>query len=105
MNTFIRVSLIFFIFLGILQQPYSYYDFLRIYTCMGSIYLIVDNLRHQTQNRFIFIYLGIAILFNPIFPIYLSKDSWILIDIVSVLFLGISLALDKNVNNKQSKSS
>lgn len=39
---------------------------------------------------------GIAILYNPIFPILLDKDTWTLLNIISIpLILLITYIIDK----------
>jgi hypothetical protein len=99
-----RVSLIVFIFIGILNQPYGYYEFLRIFVSFISIFLTIEAFKRIKKTGFEYLYLGLSILFNPIFPIYLSKDVWILFDLVSVILLGISLAVDKaDYNNIKKK--
>lgn len=97
-NVLSRVSLIFLIFIGILKQPYGYYEFLRIFVFLNSIYLTVEAFKNIKKKGFEYLYLSLVILFNPIFPVYATKDIWVLVDIIAVIFLGISLALDKNEN-------
>jgi hypothetical protein len=91
-----RILLMIVIFIGILNQPYSYYQFLRIFVFIISIILTIHGFRKVNKTGFEYLYIGLAILFNPIFPIYLTKEVWVIFDIISVISLGISLALDKN---------
>ncbi|WP_404333104.1 DUF6804 family protein [Mesobacillus maritimus] len=84
------------ILLGILNQPYSYYEFLRVFVFIISIILTIQSFKKINKIGFEYLYLGIVILFNPIFPIYLSKDVWVIFDLITIILLGISLALDKN---------
>ena len=42
----------------------------------------------QNKDEWLYVFIGIAILFNPVLPIYLSKAIWIPIDIVvGILYL------------------
>jgi hypothetical protein len=90
-----RISLIIFILLGVAKMPYGYYQFLRIYVCLLSLFLVIKAFQKGNKNGFEYLYLGLAILFNPILPIYLSKGIWVVFDIAAVILLGVSLALDK----------
>lgn len=65
------------LFLGVFPLPYDYYMLLRVIIFISALYLMSQN-----KNEWLYIFLGIAILFNPVLPIYLSKGVWIPIDIV-----------------------
>jgi hypothetical protein len=55
-------------------MPYGYYQFLRIAITLLAGYLCF--LSYEKESQFwIIVMASIAILFNPIFPIYLSKGS------------------------------
>ncbi len=75
------------LFIAVLKLPIEYYRLLRIIVFAGAILVINENLKKQTH--WIVIFTLIAILFNPIFPIYLYKKSiWIPLDIIAgILFL------------------
>ena len=72
------------------KLPYGYYTFLRIFitgTASYSAYIY-----YSAQKKFWIWVLGfIAILFNPIIPIYLGKESWAIIDICTALIFLISI--------------
>lgn len=71
------------LFLAVFSLPYDYYTLLRVTVFISALYIMGQN-----KNEWLYIFLGIAILFNPIIPIYLSKGIWIPIDItVSILYL------------------
>jgi len=82
------------LFLGILELPYGYYIFLRIVICIISC--ITAYLSYESEKKsLIWIFGIIAILFNPIVPIYLDKDVWVIIDfIVGIIFI-ISIFITK----------
>jgi hypothetical protein len=76
-----------FLVIGILDLPYGYYQFLRlIITAISvlSIYHYWENY-HRIISIILFI---IAILFNPILPIHLEKETWVIIDLLAGLFFG-----------------
>lgn len=77
------------LFLGLINLPIGYYTFLRIIVTIGSIAVIVNE--YKEEFTFWIITFGIiAILFNPLLPIYLNnKALWIPIDIITGILFGI----------------
>lgn len=77
------------LFIGIANLPIQYYSFLRTLTFIGCI-LILFHKKVALEWKLPFI--PIAVLFNPIFPMYLYlKPYWIPMDIIAgILFLLIS---------------
>lgn len=74
------------LFLAVLPLPYAYYEILRVAVCLGVIYMLFKEwplLDGQTKGAFIVI----AVLFNPFSPIYLSKIIWVVIDIITGVYL------------------
>jgi hypothetical protein len=78
---------IFMLFGAIVEWPYGYYTILRWITCMASILVVFQAFdKNIDWAKVIFIF--IAILFNPLAPIYLSRSTWIPLDIVTaILFI------------------
>jgi len=72
-------------------MPYGYYQFLRIAITILAGYLCFLSYEQKKQSWSI-IMAGIAILFNPIFRIYLSKSTWALWDFVAAVIFFISLS-------------
>jgi len=70
--------------------PYSFYIFLRWVICLSALLLGLGG-NYRTINRhMVYVWIFIAILFNPIVPIYLSKQLWIAIDVVVAILFFIS---------------
>jgi hypothetical protein len=76
------------LFLGIADLPIGYYTFLRIMVTIGSLVVVVTEMQNGI-NFWVIAFAILAILFNPIIPIYLNSESaWMPIDIISgILFL------------------
>ena len=72
------------------DMAYSYYLFLRIAICVGSIFLIWYFVSAKIEWLGWFFVIP-AILFNPIVPIYMDKSIWQTIDFVFALFFFASL--------------
>jgi hypothetical protein len=64
--------------------PYGVYTLLRIVITLSSAFIIYENYKKiKNVNTTIIIFSIILIVFNPIFPIRLSKDMWLPIDLVT----------------------
>jgi hypothetical protein len=71
------------------KHPYGYYTLLRWLVCGVSAYstLVAINLKKIPWAWI----LGItAVIFNPIIPIHLSRETWATIDITAAGILGAS---------------
>lgn len=67
--------------------PYGYYILLRWIVSISAGILIYKYYEQKIQSWMILFGI-VAILFNPIAPIYLDKGIWVVIDfIVALLFL------------------
>ena len=82
------------LFIGLLDLPIGYYTFLRIVVTIGSVAVVVAE--YEKGFNFWVIAFGIiAIIFNPLIPIYLNdKSAWMPIDIIGgIIFLIKSFTL------------
>ncbi len=72
---------------GIADMPIGYYTLLRIVVTIGSAAVIVEEME-KGITPWVLAFGLLAILFNPIIPVYLNdKDAWLPIDLVGgVLF-------------------
>ena len=74
--------------LALCQLSYGYYQFLRIAVTIWGIISIIQtsNRPDETSGKTCTMLLsgGIAILYNPILPIHLDKEAWIIINLVSI---------------------
>lgn len=75
--------------IAIAELPYGYYIFLRIIVFIVSAICVIEYF--EKRNFFVYIFSMIAILFNPIIPIHLDKETWIPIDIITSLIFIISI--------------
>ena len=76
---------------AVLRLPYEYYEVLRVVVTIAAVWIAC---KHFYWNRIcggwlkkpthmIFVFAIIAILFNPIIPVHLSKGLWVVIDLVA----------------------
>ncbi len=68
--------------------PYGYYMFLKIVVtgCAG----VTAYLSYQAGDRSLLVWVcaGLAILFNPIIPIYFPREIWMFFNVSAVLVFG-----------------
>lgn len=90
----IKIAVIILLTLALLKLPYGYYTFLRIIVTGVSIYLAY--LYYEEENKiFTYIFSFIALLFNPLIPIYLSKSIWNVFDVLVAIFYFISIFIGR----------
>ena len=87
------------LFIGLFDLPIGYYTLLRIVVTIGSVAVVVSEFENGF-NFWVITFGLIAILFNPLIPIYLNdKSAWMPIDIIAgILFIIKSLTIKTNKN-------
>lgn len=85
------------LFLAIVNLPIGYYTLLRIVVTIGATAIVIKEFE-DGLNIWVIVFGLIAILFNPILPIYFhNKAIWTPIDLVS----GILFIVKLFMNNKK----
>lgn len=70
------------------NQSSQFYNILRIVVLTASL-ITAFSLYKTKNNNLSWIFMAIGVLFNPIYPIYLQKDLWKIIDIVcAIIFIA-----------------
>ncbi len=79
---------------GILHLPGKYYPFLRVAVTAGAVLAIGVEYYHTRRLSGWMVMMGAAaIVFNPIFPLYLhSKSMWQMIDLLTGVLFGMRAA-------------
>lgn len=79
-----------FLVIGLFNLPGGYYTFLRIIVFVVSCICIFLPVSKESVSYWNIVGGIIAILFNPIIPIYFNdKDIWTAIDIVVIIYMVI----------------
>ena len=76
------------LFIAIFSLPYGYYTLLRLVVTGISIYAAFFLLERDSISFWAL--LGIAVLFNPFIPIYLSREIWFPINIIVGVYFAIT---------------
>lgn len=94
---------VFMLFLAISRLPYGYYIFLRWVVSVTALFSAWAAYECR-RKPWVFVMGGIAILFNPIIPVHLPKETWIVIDPVAAIVFLVSIfhiKLRKNMEEKR----
>lgn len=89
-----------FLLIGIADMPIGYYTFLRIVVCLSSGVIAYGSYSIEEKINFGAALFGvIALLFNPIFPVYLQdKEIWATIDILAAIaFVWAGIYVNKKL--------
>ena len=77
-----------------LPLPYGFYTFLRIAVTIIAIVAALDFYKNNEGVWIVFA--GITVLFNPLIPIYLTREIWFFIDLITAGFFGYARLKTKN---------
>lgn len=81
-----------FLLLAVLGSwPYGFYTMLRLVVCGAAIYVAYAAARANIA-LWLWVMVGIALLFNPLVPVSFERELWRLIDlIVAIVFVVLLL--------------
>lgn len=68
------------------NHPYGYFTFMRIIVCCVAGYCAVLA-SEQRKGSWTWLLGAIAVLFNPVIPIHMTRETWKIIDIAVALVL------------------
>ncbi|MBM3192332.1 MAG: hypothetical protein FJZ63_06765 [Chlamydiae bacterium] len=68
----------------LLESLDSYFMLVRWTICIAASYLCV-RLKTENETFFSFLFLAVALLFNPIFPVRLNQEAWVICDKLTIL--------------------
>lgn len=73
--------------------PYGYYALLRLAICGASIWLAFNLINSRALNGLGWAFVGLALLYNPVFRIHFERDVWMVLNVISTIpFALIGLA-------------
>ena len=86
--------------LALADMPSGYYVFMRIAVCLACAIVAYGSYkREDTLNGSTILFGLMAILFNPIIPVYLyDREIWMPIDIIGAIVFVIKGLVFKNTN-------
>ncbi len=99
-HTVIKISLAILFFLCLLHMPYGYYQFVRFSALVGFTILAYQIMKNENKTEMI-IYIGLAILFQPLIKIALGREIWNIVDVIVGLGLLISIFIKPKTSVKE----
>ena len=94
-NKIIKLILTILLFACLLDFPYGYYQFVRFAALVGFGYLAFKSNEQGYKNE-AFVYLALAVLFQPFIKIALGRTIWNIVDVIVGIGLFVSLFLPKS---------
>lgn len=96
LTNIIKIALAVFLFMCLMKMPYGFYEFIRFIAMIGFVYLAFDANQLDRSSE-MFIYIALAILFQPFFKIALGRELWNIVDV----FVGIGLIVSVFIKPKK----
>ena len=90
MNITIKIGLSILLLLCLADMPYGYYMLVRFTGLIGFAILAYQANQAGRQTEMI-IYVGLALLFQPLFKIALGRQMWNIVDVIVGIGLLISI--------------
>jgi hypothetical protein len=90
MTNAIKIVLAVLFFLCFADMPYGYYQFVRFAGLVGFA-ILAYQAHEQGRQVEMFIYAGLALLFQPLLKIALGREIWNIVDVVVGIGLLISI--------------
>jgi len=81
-----------------MKMPYGYYEFIRFVAMIGFAYLVFEANELKRSSE-MFIYIALAILFQPFFKIALGREIWNILDVV----VGVGLIASVFIKREEVK--
>lgn len=94
MGKSITIALAILFFLCLADMPYGYFQLVRWTALVGFVFLAFDASEKNRQQEMI-VYIGLAILFQPIFKIALGRGLWNVVDVIVGSYLMFSVLYSK----------
>lgn len=93
-NTFVLLAVVFLacvvVAIGAFERmPYGYYTFLRIVVSFAA-FVLVAAIEPGNWSGLRVLLVGLLILYNPLIPFHLSRDTWFPINIATVLLFAVA---------------
>ncbi len=85
-TTISKLVLATLLLLCLVDFPYGYYQFVRFVATIGFLFFAFDSNQQKNQTD-VFVFLGLALLFQPIEKISLGREIWNVVDVIVAILL------------------
>lgn len=73
--------------LALLPLPYGYYTLLRLVVCVAFVWSALDLFQRELIGWAVAAGV-VALLYNPVIPVYLDRELWMVVNIVTAGVMG-----------------
>lgn len=94
----VKIVLAILFFICLADMPYGFYQFVRFVAMLGFAYLAYSANEQSNKNE-VFIYIGLALLFQPFMKIALGRTIWNIVDLI----VGVGLLFSIFISNEKIK--
>lgn len=81
MTPLVKIGLSILLLLCLFDMPYGYYQLVRWAALVGFA-LMANDAYVEGKSSHLIIYVGLALLFQPIIKVHLGRSLWNLVDVV-----------------------
>ncbi len=81
----------------------SYYVLLRFIVCVSFIYLTLTAYTRDHLN-WIWVLGALTLLYNPVFPVKLSREVWSAVNLIAIFLIGITIWLFRDKRDQLASS-
>ena len=93
----IKITLAILLLLCLLNMPYGFYQFVRFLSLIGFGILAYQSKEKENKTELI-IFISLALLFQPFFKIALGRTLWNIVDVITAIYLLISIVKKQKIN-------
>ena len=79
---------------GVASLPYGYYVLLRWVVCPVAAYTALEAAK-QPKKGWTWVFGVLALVFNPILPVHLTREVWPVVDFAACVLMLVSVATVK----------
>lgn len=81
------------------EMPYGYYQLLRVLIFCVSCFLAYRS--HEAhQQAWTWIFVGLAITYNPIIKLHLGAQVWPIVNAATILLLAVHLLISRTLSSR-----
>jgi hypothetical protein len=99
MEKTLKIILAALLLLCLLDMPYGFYQFVR-FAAMVTFGYLGYTAKEQNRKNEMFLYIALAILFQPFIKIALGRTIWNMVDVIIGIGLLISLIIGSKTKLK-----
>ncbi len=86
----LKIVLAALLFACLLDMPYGYFQLVRTAAMIGFGILAFDA-NSKNRNSEMILYIGLILLFQPIYKIALGRQLWNIVDVIVGIYLLVSI--------------